>query len=125
MNLRLRLAVEWLLIGSIASLLVVLTLNWRGVQDLDNIIYDQIASFGRPDADPDILIVAIDDPSLNAIGRWPWPRDIHAKLFEKLKPAKPNAIAFDVLIAEESVQADDEALAKAIADSKNVFLPRL
>ena len=123
MNLRLRLAVEWLLIGSIASLLVVLTLNWRGVQDLDNIIYDQIASFGRPYADPDILIVAIDDPSLNAIGRWPWPRDIHAKLFEKLKPAKPNAIAFDVLIAEESVQADDEALAKAIADSKNVFLP--
>ena len=123
MNLRLRLALEWLLIGGIASILVVLAVSWRGIQDMDNIIYDQIASFGRPEADPDILIVAIDDPSLDSIGQWPWPRDIHAQLFEKLKQAKPNSIAFDVIISEESDSADDQALANAFAGNSNVFLP--
>ncbi len=123
MSLRLRLAVEWLLIGGIASLLVIFALNWRGIDDFDNIIYDQIASFGRPDADPDILIVAIDDRSLSEIGKWPWPRNIHAELFEKLKPANPNSVALDVIISEPSADGGDELLTDAIANMPSIFLP--
>jgi hypothetical protein len=31
-----------------------------------------------------IAIIAIDDQSIANIGRWPWPRDVHAELIDKL-----------------------------------------
>ena len=31
-----------------------------------------------------IAIIAIDDQSIGNIGRWPWPRDVHAELIDKL-----------------------------------------
>jgi len=27
---------------------------------------------------PDIAVIAIDDASIQTLGRWPWPRDYHA-----------------------------------------------
>ncbi|MEE9432929.1 MAG: CHASE2 domain-containing protein [Sphingorhabdus sp.] len=123
MNLRLRLAFEWLLIGGIASLIVVLALGWRGAEEFDNIIYDQIASASRPVADQELLIVAIDDRSLAEIGKWPWPRDIHAQMFGKLKDASPRSVAFDILISEPSGEGADAALAEALAGNPPVFIP--
>ena len=40
----------------------------------------------------DIAVIAIDDQSIANIGRWPWPRDIHAKMIDLLASAKPKAI---------------------------------
>ncbi len=124
MNLRLRLVLEWLLIGSVASILVIFALSWRGIDDFDNSIYDQLSAAGRPQADDDILIVAIDDRSLAEIGKWPWPRDVHAELFEKLKRLQPRTVAFDILISEPSGNEEpDNALGAAIAGAPPVFVP--
>lgn len=62
----------------------------------------------------DIVIVAIDDESLQAVGRWPWPRRVHAELINILKPAQPAVVVFDIAFFESSSAADDEALAKAM-----------
>lgn len=62
----------------------------------------------------DIVVVAIDDRSLQTIGRWPWPRSVHAKLLEALVPAEPAAVVLDVAFFESSNQRDDGALAKAL-----------
>ncbi|MBU2562303.1 MAG: adenylate/guanylate cyclase domain-containing protein [Nanoarchaeota archaeon] len=35
-----------------------------------------------------IIIIEIDDESINKIGRWPWERDVFAEIFLKLKGAK-------------------------------------
>ena len=48
MNLRLRLAIEWLLIGITATVLVIFAHQWRGTQSFDNLFYDQL----MPDASP-------------------------------------------------------------------------
>ncbi|MBI3304788.1 adenylate/guanylate cyclase domain-containing protein [Candidatus Parcubacteria bacterium] len=69
----------------------------------------------------DIVIVAIDDASLQAVGRWPWPRRVHAELIGILKPVEPAVVAFDVAFFESSSAADDEALAKAIASVPTVL----
>ncbi len=71
----------------------------------------------------DIVIVAIDEPSMAEIGRqWPWPRSLHAQLIQKLNQAGARVIGFDILFAEPSTPEDDQAFARALQDAKNVVL---
>ena len=70
----------------------------------------------------DIVIIAIDDKSINKIGRWPWDRKIHAKLLEKLSLQKPIAIGYDVAFPEKSNDESDKLLAKSLKNL-NVILP--
>ena len=35
----------------------------------------------------DIVVVAVDERSLSELGRWPWPREYHAQLVDKLAQA--------------------------------------
>lgn len=65
-------------------------------------LYDQhFALRGTRPAGDRVVIVAIDERSLRAVGRWPWPRSILADLTRKLASAAPAAIAFDILFSEE------------------------
>jgi adenylate cyclase len=50
--------------------------------------------------DARVIVVDIDRPSIEALGAWPWPRDIMARLVEAVAAAKPAAIAIDILFAE-------------------------
>ncbi|HXA46793.1 MAG TPA: CHASE2 domain-containing protein, partial [Burkholderiaceae bacterium] len=47
-----------------------------------------------------IAIIAIDDQSIANIGRWPWTRDVHAKLIDMLAAANAKTIAYDVFFSE-------------------------
>jgi CHASE2 domain-containing sensor protein/predicted Ser/Thr protein kinase len=47
-----------------------------------------------------IAIIAIDDQSIANIGRWPWPRDIHAQLIDQLAGAKAKTIAHTAFFFE-------------------------
>ncbi|MEK7116289.1 MAG: adenylate/guanylate cyclase domain-containing protein [Patescibacteria group bacterium] len=74
-------------------------------------------------ADRRIVIVAIDDASLGQIGRWPWPRTVHAKILHALTDAGAKAIGYDVNFPESSNVADDNDLAEALKHSGRVVLP--
>lgn len=124
MNLRLRLAGEWLAIGMIATAVVIGALLWRGTSSFDNLIYDRVSAASRPPADRQILLVNIDDPSLAALGKWPWDRNLHAELIEKLQTKKPRSIAFDILLSERGNAAADARLAASLAvGPAPVFMP--
>ena len=71
----------------------------------------------------DIVIVAIDDRSLQSIGQWPWPRAVMADAIDRLTRDRPRAIGLDVIYAEPSSPADDKELAEAIARNGHVILP--
>jgi CHASE2 domain-containing sensor protein/signal transduction histidine kinase len=114
MNLRLRLAIEWLVIALLATTIVCLAHFWRGTESFDNLFYDQLSATSRPAADKDILLVMIDDPSLKTIGIWPWPRATHARLIEKLQASKPRSISLDVLLSEAGETTGDDALSAAM-----------
>ena len=47
-----------------------------------------------------IAIIAIDDQSIANIGRWPWPRDVQAKLIDQLATAKAKTIVNTTLFFE-------------------------
>ena len=71
----------------------------------------------------DIVIVAIDDASLQRIGKWPWPRSVMASALDRLTEARPLAIGLDVVYAESSDPADDKLLSEAISRNGRVVLP--
>lgn len=71
----------------------------------------------------DIVIIAIDDRSIQAIGRWPWDRTVHAELLRRLEQNKPKVIGLDVAFPEESNKTSDDQLAAAIKTAGNVVLP--
>ncbi len=124
--IRRRLYLEWALVALIAGLFIwIATLGGR-LAFIDNRIYDAAAQIIAPVADDSILIVEIDEASLRALGRWPWPRKEHARLLNALAAHHPAATAYDVLFLEPSADpSDDAALAEALARAGPVFLPAL
>ncbi len=47
-----------------------------------------------------VVIVEIDDASITEIGRWPWSRQILARLLDRIAAARPKVIGFDLLFTE-------------------------
>lgn len=88
----------------------------------DGIVYDAFMTAKvRPTPDDRILVVAIDNPSLQALGRWPWPRETHARLVDRLAEGRASAVALDILLVEPG--PDDDALATAMGRNGRVCLP--
>ncbi|HEV3474541.1 MAG TPA: adenylate/guanylate cyclase domain-containing protein [Actinomycetota bacterium] len=73
-------------------------------------------------ADPRIVVVAADERSLDAIGRWPWDRSVHARLIDALRKGGAALIGYDVTFSEPSDPAQDADLARAIGEAGNVVL---
>src|SRR3989344_3207262 len=72
---------------------------------------------GRSPLD-NIVIISIDDESINKIGRWPWDRDIFVDLISETKDAK--VIGIDVSFFEKS--DNDEKLTDILSSTNNVVL---
>jgi hypothetical protein len=110
-----------LIAAVLAALALLLTLGgftWRA----DRLFYDAaLARWSRP-APADIVIVAIDDASIDAIGRWPWPRSVHATLLDRLGAAGPKAVALD-LVLSEAEPVGDPWLAAALQRLSTLGIP--
>ena len=83
----------WLTVA-LAALAAILG-AFNGLGRFDQILYDRALSVTGRAADPDILIVAIDDDSVKALGHWPWRRAVHAALLDRLHGAR--AVGLDLI----------------------------
>ncbi|MCG2842790.1 CHASE2 domain-containing protein [Sandaracinobacter sp. RS1-74] len=120
-----RMLIEWWAVLVTATLAIVsISYLWPPVR-ADNLFYDLVLRLNPPPPSQRVLIVAIDNRSLNEIGRWPWSRDVHARLIERLTEAKPAAIGYDVLFPEAQAPEADAHLAQAIARNGRVILPAI
>ncbi|MEQ6885969.1 CHASE2 domain-containing protein [Salicola sp. Rm-C-2C1-2] len=103
---------------------LVLLLSTSVTQRLDFWLHDTLIRL-MPVTPPDELaIIAIDEKSLEALGRWPWARHRHASLIKRLDDAGARAIALDILFTEPSDNGhDDRRLAEAMNRHGDVVLP--
>lgn len=123
MNLRLRLAIEWLLIALLASAIVAMVVLTNSQSRFDNLLYDRVSTFHHVEPDKNILLVSIDDTSISELGQWPWNRKQHAQLLNRLHAAGARSVLLDVLLSEPSAPGDDAELADAVAQMRPTYLP--
>jgi CHASE2 domain-containing sensor protein/signal transduction histidine kinase len=112
---------QWLGLLAVISLVLVFACIYRWFWRLDYSVYD--ASLPRRPAPTDIVIVAIDDASIESIGRWPWRRAVHAALLERLRTMGARIVALDVLMTE--ADQDDALLASAMRQGLPTVLPSM
>lgn len=70
----------------------------RALRDIGFDVYEQLAP--RPAADVPVRIVDVDEASLTALGQWPWPRSLLAKLATRLTELGAASIVFDFVFPE-------------------------
>jgi eukaryotic-like serine/threonine-protein kinase len=60
----------------------------------------------QTDRRPDdrIAVIAIDDQSVANIGRWPWPRDVHARLIDLLSQAQAKTVVHTAFFFEPQTE---------------------
>ena len=124
--LNLRMALRGWLTLVIMLTLMALGLGWQnGIGRLDQALYDKFLSSMAQPVHDDIIIIAIDDFSLQQLGRWPWPRQRHAQLLDRLTLANPRAVGLDVILTETdgSTGTGDAAMRKALLENARTVLP--
>ena len=59
----------------------------------------------EPNSPSEIVIVDIDDDSIEKLGRWPWPRSLLAKGVTKISAGGPRVIGFNFILSEPEESA--------------------
>src|SRR5574340_549351 len=71
---------------------------------------------GKRPVDPRIVIIGIDEKTLQKVGAWPIPRDAYAKLVDNLKAGGAAIVSFDVTFPNPEKNSAVEALRKLQAE---------
>ncbi len=95
---------DWLL-AALLSLMFLLFSGTSILQSLELKAYDLGVKASNRNAGNTIAIIAIDDKSIANIGRWPWPRDVHAKMLDKLSVSPPKVIGNTIFFLEPQIDA--------------------
>lgn len=89
--------------GLVVATATLLVSNSDLLQSLERKAYDiGVMSSSRSPLDR-IAVIAIDDASIANLGRWPWSRDIHAKMIDVLAEAKAKVVGNTVYFVEPQV----------------------
>jgi len=113
-------------IGAVVSMLLLAVFHFNLAEGLENKLYDARARMraqGR--AGDKVVLVSIDDKSIDAIGRWPWPRNYISDMVDQLTDAGAEVIGLDMVFSKPELdpsldkmrelakQYEDEAGGKA------------
>ncbi len=91
---------DWVAGVAIVVAVIVLNAATDFIGTLERRFYDVASTSTSRQPSDRIAVIAIDDQSIANLGRWPWSRDIHAKLIDKLAAAKAKTIIHTTLFFE-------------------------
>lgn len=72
---------------------------------LERDAYDLGVRMSSADPGDKITVIAIDDRSIQNIGRWPWSREIHAQMIDKLVAGGAKTVGNTIIYSEPQVDA--------------------
>ncbi len=103
-----------------------LTVGARGA--LNRLSYQVFDAYQRlsPRAagDPAVAVIDIDEPSIAALGQWPWPRDRMAELLERAVQSGAAVVALDIAFSEPDRTSLGQAVRALEAMGAVVALPQ-
>ncbi len=108
--------------------LIFMGANPRFINNLEMKFYDLMFHLrGVQPVGSEVVIIAIDDNSVKAIGRWPWSRREISRLVKVLQQAGAKTIGFDIIFAEKQESCEVDLLLRLQSEMKRRFwnLPEL
>jgi len=107
----------------LAVAVIVLLVRWAGWFSSSRLSASDYLYATDQDPGDEIVIVAIDEPSLQALGDWPWPFAPYVELFARLDQA--DIVGLDVMLTSPGPEGHPDALAlvEVVRRSGNVILP--
>lgn len=111
---------EWFL-SLLLTLLIFLAYGkgWQPFKTLEVATYDYRAKLRSASVASPVVIIEIDDKSIEEIGSWPWPRTKLAQLIDTLSEYKTSVIALDLLLSMPSPDDAREEITSLIAELSN------
>ena len=79
--------------------------------------FDLIQKYDTPTISEDVVIVEIDEKSIDQYGQWPWKRSVLAEVIWKLREAGAGIIVLPILFSEEDRLGGDMDLAQALVQN--------
>lgn len=104
-------------------ILIALMGSFDFFQKFEYIVFDSFFNLrGNKVGTEEIIIIEIDEKSLDHFGPWPWSRDLIALLISTLNEYSPKMICLDVFFSEKFPLTDFFVI-QAMKERKNVCLP--
>ena len=107
-------------------------LGWFDALELKS--FDMRAKYNSSPSSSDVAIILVDEASLRGmnpiVGRWPWPRSVHADVVDFLAMSGARAVLFDILFTENervfgmpkgALAPSDKSLVQSTAAAGNVY----
>lgn len=102
---------DWF-VGLLVALVFLVGAKSDLIQSLERKAYDLgVMASSRTPSDK-IAVIAIDEQSIANLGRWPWPREIHAKMIDVLTAGHAKVIGYTAFFFEPQVDAGLEYIYK-------------
>jgi adenylate cyclase len=79
--------------------------------------FDLIQKYDTPTVSEDVVIVEIDEQSIEKYGQWPWKRTVLADVIWRLREAGAGVIVLPILFSEEDRLGGDMDLAEALVQN--------
>ena len=93
---------DWF-IGVVVSVVMLFAGSGELLQSLERKAYDLGVGTVSREPSSKIAVIAIDKQSIDNLGRWPWSREVHAKMIDALAAAKAKVIASTVFFSEPQI----------------------
>jgi eukaryotic-like serine/threonine-protein kinase len=94
---------DWFAAVLIVAAVFILWNTTDAFDSLERRFYDIASVQSTRQPSDRIAVIAIDDRSIANIGRWPWTRDVHAELIDKLAAAKAKTIVYTIFFFEPQI----------------------
>lgn len=118
-----RARVETLCGLAVTAVIALLYLS-NAFRPLELSVFDGMFRMRRaPDPDPEVVIIELDQETVDGIDKWPVPRGVYTRLLKILARAGARAVGFNIMFTENSSPEADAELAEAIAEAGMVYLP--
>ncbi|MBI3307153.1 MAG: SpoIIE family protein phosphatase [Candidatus Omnitrophica bacterium] len=97
--------------------------QWMNFHELESVDL-RFSLRGVKPVPQDVVIVEIDEASLQSLGAWPWPRKTHTEFLQALEKFKPRFVIYNILFTQDSsIEEENRELATAMEKVGKVILP--
>lgn len=104
---------DWFL-GLVVSLALFAAGGTALLQGLERTAYDWGVRASTRTPSDKVVVIAIDDESIRKIGRWPWSREVHAKMADMLAEAKAKVVGNLVYFSQPQIDPGLDYIRKLI-----------